>query len=146
MKKVLVLNGPNLNMLGLRPKEHYGTLTLGEIEEEIKRRNERFCLEFYQSNYEGDLVSKIQQCLDYYAIIINPAAYTHTSIAIRDALEIFCGIKIEVHLSCVNEREEFRKINFIHDVCDKSFSGKMLGSYLDAIDFLNETLNTEISV
>ncbi|MBO5711802.1 MAG: 3-dehydroquinate dehydratase [Acholeplasmatales bacterium] len=139
MKKVLIINGPNLNMLGRRPKEHYGTLTLSEINELIvKENNNVFELDFYQSNCEGAIVTKIQECLDYFAIIINPAAYTHTSVAIHDALEMFLGPKVEVHLSHVDEREEFRKVNFIRSVCDKYISGLHEGSYLEAIKYLKE--------
>lgn len=137
MKQVLVLNGPNLNMLGRRPKEHYGTLTLEEINRlMLKEAADSLKLDFYQSNSEGDLVTKIQNCLNYDAIIINPAAYTHTSVAIHDALEMFAGIKIEVHLSHVDEREVFRRVNFVRDVCDVCFSGKHEGSYMDAIKYL----------
>ena len=137
--KVLVLNGPNLNMLGKRPKEHYGSMTLEQINSLIlKEANNEMDLEFYQSNYEGDLVTKIQESLSYDAIIINPAAYTHTSVAIRDALEMFNGIKIEVHLSHVDDRDDFRKINFVREVCDICFSGKLEGSYLDAIKYLKK--------
>ncbi|MBE6137623.1 MAG: 3-dehydroquinate dehydratase [Erysipelotrichaceae bacterium] len=137
--KVLVLNGPNLNMLGKRPKEHYGSKTLAEINELIvKEAAGQLDLEFYQSNYEGDLVTKIQESLSYDAIIINPAAYTHTSVAIRDALEMFLGVKIEVHLSHVDDRDDFRKINFIREVCDVCFSGKLEVSYLDAINYLKK--------
>jgi len=137
--KVLVLNGPNLNMLGKRPKEHYGSKTLAEISELIvKEAAGQLDLEFYQSNYEGDLVTKIQESLSYDAIIINPAAYTHTSVAIRDALEMFLGVKIEVHLSHVDDRDDFRKINFIREVCDVCFSGKLEVSYLDAINYLKK--------
>ena len=93
--KVLIINGPNLNMLGKRDKNHYGVMTLETINDMIKEENNgEFELEFYQSNYEGDIVTKIQQSLEYYAIIINPAAYTHTSVAIRDAVEIYSGIKL----------------------------------------------------
>ena len=112
MKSVLIINGPNLNMLGKRPKEHYGSLTLDEINELItKENNNYFNLDFYQSNYEGDIVTKIQDAVlgKYDAIIINPAAYTHTSVAIHDALEMFKGVKLEVHLSHVDEREAFRR-------------------------------------
>ncbi|MDE7101008.1 MAG: 3-dehydroquinate dehydratase [Anaeroplasmataceae bacterium] len=141
MHKILVMNGPNLNMLGKRPENHYGSLTLEDINSKIKEEaSSCFELEFYQSNYEGDLVTKIQNSLDCFAIIINPAAYTHTSVAIRDALEIFKGIKIEVHLSHVDEREDFRKINFVRDVCDATFSGKQVDSYLDAIKYLKNRL------
>ena len=123
--KVLVLNGPNLNMLGKRPKEHYGSLTLDMINNMISKENDNyFELEFYQSNYEGDLVTKIQESLSYYAIIINPAAYTHTSVAIHDALEMFNGYIIEVHLSKVDDREDFRKINFVRDLATTCFSGR----------------------
>ena len=139
MKKVLVLNGPNLNMLGKRPKEHYGSLTLEQINSlMINEANGEFDLEFYQSNYEGDLVTKIQQSLNYDAIIINPAAYTHTSVAIHDALEMFMGTKIEVHLSCVDDREDFRKTNFVRSVCDVCFSGEFEGSYINAIKYLKD--------
>ncbi len=134
---VLIINGPNLNMLGKRPKEHYGALTLEEINALCKKEAEnKLQLEFYQSNSEGDIVTKIQESLDKDAIIINPAAYTHTSVAIHDALEIFTGIKIEVHLSHVDERETFRKVNFVRDVCQICFSGAHEGSYLEAIKYL----------
>lgn len=135
--KVLVINGPNLNMLGKRDKNHYGQMTLEAINDLIvKENNDHFELEFYQSNYEGDIVTKIQQSLECYAIMINPAAYTHTSVAIRDALEIFNGIKVEIHLSDVDNRDDFRKINYVRDVCDICFSGKKELSYVEAIRYL----------
>ena len=137
--KVLIINGPNLNMLGKRPKEHYGSKTLEEINNMIINEATGFDLEFYQSNYEGDIVTKIQQSLgNKDAIIINPAAYTHTSVAIHDALEIFDGVKIEVHLSHVDDREGFRRVNFVRDVCDVCFSGKHEGSYISAINYLKD--------
>ena len=137
--KILVINGPNLNMLGKRPKEHYGSLTLDEINRLMEKENNGyFDLEFYQSNYEGDIVTKIQQSLSYYAIIINPAAYTHTSVAIHDALEMFDGVKIEVHLSDVDNREDFRKVNFVRDVCCKNFANERENSYVNAIKYLKE--------
>ena len=135
--KVLVINGPNLNMLGKRPKEHYGSLTLYEINDLMLKAAGDMELEFFQSNSEGDIVTEIQLAIgNFDAIIINPGAYTHTSVAIHDALEIFDGIKIEVHLSDVDNRDDFRKINFVRDVCDKTFSGKKEGSYLEAIQYL----------
>ena len=135
---ILVINGPNLNMLGKRPKEHYGSLTLDEINElMLKEANNEVGIDFYQSNYEGDIITKIQEAINKYdAIIINPGAYTHTSVAIHDALEIYNGIKIEVHLSEVDNREDFRKVNFVRDVCDKTFAGKKEGSYIDALQYL----------
>jgi len=135
--KVLVLNGPNLNMLGKRPKEHYGSLTLDEINDLIKKEAS-FDFDFFQSNSEGDIVTKIQEAIVkcYDAIIINPAAYTHTSVAIHDALEMFPNDILEVHLSKVDDREDFRKINFIRSVATKTFSGKKEESYLEAVRYL----------
>ncbi len=141
MKEVLVINGPNLNMLGKRPEEHYGKKTLEDINNLMKENALEFNLEFYQSNYEGDIITKIQEALGKKdAIIINPAAYTHTSVGIHDALEMFKGLKIEVHLSCVDEREDFRKINYIRSVCDKTFAGKLEYSYIDALNYLKKNL------
>ena len=97
-------------------------------------------MDFYQSNYEGDLVTKIQESLNYDAIIINPAAYTHTSVAIHDALEMFNGIIVEVHLSQVDEREDFRKVNFVRDLAHASFSGRLEKSYIDALLYLKNKL------
>ncbi len=143
--KVLVINGPNLNMLGYRPKEHYGALTLDEINKYLLENSSSLELNFYQSNYEGDIITEIQKAINNYdAIIINPAAYTHTSVAIRDALEMFQGIKVEVHLSHVDEREEFRRINYIREVCDITFSGRQKDSYLDAVNYILEITNKKI--
>lgn len=140
-KKVLIINGPNLNMLGKRPKEHYGTKTLDEINDLLIKENDSFfILDFYQSNNEGDIITKIQQSLDYYAIIINPAAYTHTSVGIRDALEMFLGIKIEVHLSMVDSREDFRKNNYIRDICDACFKGEQEKSYIKALNYIRNSV------
>ena len=139
---VLVINGPNLNMLGRRPKEHYGSLTLDEINKlMMDNKASDMNLEFYQSNYEGDIVTKIQEAVlgNTDAIIINPGAYTHTSVAIHDALEMFNGEKIEVHLSEVDDREDFRKINFVRSVCTKTFAGKKEGSYIDALNYLKKS-------
>ena len=140
--KALVINGPNLNMLGKRPKEHYGALTLYEINElMINEAGSDIELEFFQSNSEGDIVTEIQLAIGKFdSIIINPGAYTHTSVAIHDALEIYDGIKIEVHLSEVDNREDFRKINFVRSVCDATFVGKKEGSYLDAIKYLKNRI------
>ena len=135
---VLVINGPNLNMLGYRPKEHYGSLKLDDINKLMEQEKGNLNLEFFQSNSEGDIVTKIQDAVfgKYDAIIINPGAYTHTSVAIHDALEMFNGPKIEVHLSAVDSREDFRKINYVRDVCTMTFQGKKEGSYLEAVRYL----------
>jgi 3-dehydroquinate dehydratase-2 len=135
---VLVINGPNLNMLGYRPKEHYGSLKLDDINKLMEEEKGNLNLEFFQSNSEGDIVTKIQDAVfgKYDAIIINPGAYTHTSVAIHDALEMFNGPKIEVHLSAVDNREDFRKINYVRDVCTMTFQGQKEGSYLEAVRYL----------
>lgn len=139
MKKILVINGPNLNMLGLRDSNHYGKLTLRDINYKMKELS-NYKIKFYQNNSEGKIVSYIQKHLDYDAYILNLGAYTHTSIAIRDALELIKGIKVEVHLSDVNNREEFRKINYIRDIVNASFVGLKEESYYKAIDYVNNYL------
>ncbi len=136
-KKILVINGPNLNMLGKRDKDNYGELTLNKINKLIKKTNENtFKISFFQSNFEGKIINKIQKSQKYFAIIINPGAYTHTSIAIHDALEIYKGIILEVHLSDIYNREEYRKINYITELAEKSFIGEKENSYINAINYL----------
>lgn len=139
MRKILVINGPNLNMLGKRPKEHYGTKTLDEINQMIKDYDKNFSFDFFQSNYEGAIIDRIQKN-DYDAIIINPAAYTHTSVAIRDALEIVDKPKVEVHLSDVFNRDDFRKIDYIKDVCDECITNLKEYSYIKAVEYLQKNL------
>lgn len=134
--KILVINGPNLNMLGKRDKKQYGTMTLKEINKGLKLRKENNKIKFFQSNYEGKIVAKIQKSLNFDAMILNLGAFTHQSIAIRDALELFKGLKVEVHLSDINNREDFRKINYIKDVVDKSFIGEKENSYYKALDYI----------
>ncbi len=139
MKKILVINGPNLNMLGKRKKEHYGVKTLDEINQMIKDYDSNYEYDFFQSNYEGAIIDRIQK-LDYDAIIINPGAYTHTSVAIRDALEIADCPKVEVHLSDVFNREEFRRIDYIKDVCDITITNLREMSYIEAVKYLQNIL------
>ena len=139
-KKILVVNGPNLNMLGLRDPKHYGSLTLEQINDMLQS-DKSVELEFYQSNHEGCIVDKLQEYKKYDGIIINPAAYTHTSVAIHDILEIIDILKVEVHLSAVDDREDYRKINFVRDVVDMTFQGEKEGSYLKALQYLKNKLN-----
>lgn len=140
--KLLVINGPNLNMLGIREPSHYGTETFESLCSRItayacQTNNE---ILQYQSNHEGDLVDKIQEA--YFTgvegIVINPGAYTHTSIALRDALSSVKIPAVEVHISDVNSREDFRKISYIRDICVKTISGHGTAGYFEAIDFLLE--------
>ena len=137
--KILVLNGPNLNMLGIREPEIYGNKTYKDLvamigEHAVKRGVE---VEVYQSNHEGDLVDKIQSAYNSFdGIIINPAAYTHTSIALLDALKAVGIPAVEVHISDMNGREEFRKTSFVRAACVKTVSGKGFDGYVEALDFL----------
>ena len=138
--KVLVINGPTINMLGIREKDIYGANTY----EDLKLRINEYCkmhdidVEIYQSNHEGDLVDKIQEA--YFkkmdAIIINPGAYTHTSIAILDALRATSIPTLEVHLSDVNKREEYRKVSYVREYVKSVFMGKGIDSYIDALEYL----------
>jgi len=136
---ILVLHGPNLNMLGRRNPDQYGSFTLDELYETISDQYRSIDFTFYQSNYEGELIDVIHQAIEeggFDAIMINPGALTHTSIALRDALEMVKIRKVEVHLSDLSTREPFRHINYIKDVCDQSFMGKKMESYFEAIDYL----------
>jgi len=124
--KVMVIQGPNLNMLGVREQQIYGPMKLEQIHAQMKdfagQNNAE--IEFFQSNLEGEIVDKIQECYgEIDGIIINPAAYTHTSIAIRDAISAVGIPTIEVHISNIHRREEFRKKNMIAAVCSSSIVG-----------------------
>ncbi len=124
--KVVVIHGPNLNMLGIRDQAIYGPMKLEEINAQMKAVAEqnKIEIEFFQSNLEGEIVDKIQECLgDADGIIINPAAYTHTSIAIRDAIQAVQLPTIEVHVSNIHRREEFRKESLTAPVCHGQITG-----------------------
>lgn len=129
--KILVINGPNLNMLGKREPEIYGATTLKDIENELLQTAEIGVeLEFFQSNCEGEIVEKIQQALGAFdGILINPAAYTHTSVAIADAISAVNLPAVEVHISNINAREEFRKHSFIAPKCIGQICGFGINSY-----------------
>lgn len=139
VKKILVINGPNLNMLGKRNKDHYGSKTLEDIYK-MMEEYDFFSYDFFQSNHEGAIIDRIQN-QNYDGLIINAGAYTHTSVAIHDALEIVNVPKVEVHLSDVDNREDFRKINFIRSVCDKTITNLREQGYIEAIKYLQSTLN-----
>ena len=124
--KIVVIQGPNLNMLGVREQQIYGPMKLEQIHAQMKEFAEqnKMEIEFFQSNLEGELVDKIQECYgEANGIIINAAAYTHTSIAIRDAISAVSLPTIEVHISNIHRREEFRKENMIAPVCTSSVVG-----------------------
>ena len=139
--KILVINGPNLNMLGIREPDHYGRETYADLVAKIQKHcaAKDILVEVYQSNHEGDLVDKIQSaygCVD--GIVINPAAYTHTSVAILDAVKSVSIPTVEVHISKVEEREDFRQISFVRLACIKTITGHGTDGYLEAIDYLTE--------
>ena len=141
--KIAVIQGPNLNMLGIREQHIYGPMSLDQIHEQMKSgaTQSGIELEFFQSNLEGEIIDKIQECLgDADGIIINPAAYTHTSIAIRDALSAVQLPAIEVHISNIARREEFRKKSFISEVADGVIFGFGSYSYILAIMAINNLL------
>ncbi|RLD45201.1 MAG: type II 3-dehydroquinate dehydratase [Bacteroidetes bacterium] len=134
MKKYIIINGPNLNLLGKREPEIYGNQSFEELLTSLKARNPQINIEYYQSNIEGELVNKIQEVgFEYNGIIINAGAYTHTSVAIRDAISAISTPTIEVHISNIDAREEFRRTSFIGPVCIGSISGFGLHSYSLAI-------------
>ena len=139
--KILVINGPNLNMLGIREPDHYGRETYADLCEKIKKHCAAKGIEvgLYQSNHEGDLVDEIQKAYgNTDGIVINPGAYTHTSIAILDAVKSVNIPTVEVHISKVEEREEFRQISYVRLACVKTITGHGTDGYLEAIDFLAE--------
>ena len=144
--KILVINGPNLNMLGIREPEHYGKETYNDLVNKIKAYADGKCdIDFKQSNHEGDLVDFIQSAyFDHFdGIVINPGAYTHTSIAILDAVKSVMIPTVEVHISDVASREDFRQISYIRAACIKTISGKGTDGYLLAIDELINYIQEE---
>lgn len=137
--KLLVINGPNLNMLGVREPEIYGRRTLADLEEMIRSycREKGVSVDFFQSNHEGDLVDVIQRAYGVYdGIVINPAAYTHTSVALLDALKAVGIRTVEVHISDVSEREPFRHISYVGLYAEKTVKGLGFDGYLCAVDHL----------
>ena len=141
---ILVINGPNLNMLGIREPALYGTGTYEALCDQIKAHcdTKNIQVDFYQSNHEGCLVDKIQEAYgNYDGIVINPAAYTHTSIAILDALKAVSIPTVEVHISDVSTRESFRQISYAGLACCKTIKGHGLDGYREAIVYLEQLLN-----
>ena len=137
--KILVINGPNLNMLGIREPDIYGRKTYDDLLLYIKEEADRLgvAVEFYQSNHEGDIVDKIQSAYgNTDGIVINPAAYTHTSIAIPDALKAVGIPTVEVHISDISSREAFRRISYVSPVALKTIDGKGFEGYILAMNEL----------
>lgn len=139
--KLLILNGPNLNLLGIREPEIYGKQTYNDLCKLIEAHAEKLCLEveIRQTNHEGVLVDWIQEARDSFdGIVLNPAAYTHTSIALLDALLAVGVPTVEVHISDPTKRESFRQVSYVREACMKTISGHGLQGYLEAMDYLKE--------
>ncbi len=146
--KILVLNGPNLNMLGIREPGIYGKNTFADLLALLEKTAQDLGIEIeqYQSNHEGDLVDKIQWAYGKVdGIVINPAAYTHTSVAILDALKAVSIPAVEVHISDVDAREPFRQISYAGLACCKTIKGHGLEGYREAVVYLDQLLNHVIS-
>ena len=142
--KILVLNGPNINMLGIREPDVYGKNSFADLLALLEQvgREENIRIEQYQSNHEGCLVDKIQEAYGKFdGIVINPAAYTHTSVAILDALKAVSIPAVEVHISDVDSREPFRQISYPAMACIKTFKGLGLEGYRQAILYLKDFLH-----
>ena len=141
--KIAIINGPNLNMLGKREESIYGNLSLETINLELESYVEKhgIVLSFYQSNSEGELVDIIHSCANVEGIVINPGAYTHTSVAIRDAIASIDTPAVEVHLSNIHAREEFRSKSFTAPVCIGQISGMGKDSYRLGLEALHTHLN-----
>ena len=140
---VLVINGPNLNLLGVREPDLYGKQDYAALVAQVEETcaQEGLGVEVYQSNHEGDIVDKIQAALGKFdGIVINPAAYTHTSVAILDALKAVALPAVEVHISDVSKREEFRQVSYARLACIKTYMGLGLEGYRQAILYLKDYL------
>ena len=136
--KILILNGPNLNLLGEREPDQYGNTSLGTLESDLRAEFPDTDLSFYQSNHEGDLVDRLHQGhrLDLCGIVFNPGAYTHTSVALRDAVKAITIPVIEVHLSNIYSREAFRHFSYLAPVCVGQISGLGVRGYSLAVRWL----------
>lgn len=144
--KILVINGPNINMLGIREVDIYGSENYKSLLKRLDNiaREENIDLQHFQSNHEGAIVDKIQEAYGKFdGIVINPAAYTHTSVAILDALKAVKIPTVEVHISKVSQREDFRQINFIRNYVIKSFEGYGISGYEKAIIYLKNYLKEQ---
>lgn len=137
--KILIINGPNMNMLGIREPEIYGSGTYDDLVSYVREAAEKRGVEatFFQSNHEGAIIDAIQEARGRFdGIVINPAAYTHTSIAIADAVKAAGVPAVEVHISDPGKREEFRRVSYIRDVCIGTISGRGFAGYADAVGLL----------
>lgn len=152
-KRIIILNGPNLNCLGRREPELYGTLSMEQVMLDIQRRYPDVCFTYYQSNHEGDLIDRLQEPLidGQYAqgedlpvgIILNAGGYSHTSVALRDAVTLCPVPVVEVHITDISRRESFRRISLLTDVCWHAVIGHGTEGYLEAVQWLLQNLKTQ---
>lgn len=152
MKNILIINGPNLNLLGKRNPQVYGTKSMESVMVELQRLWHDICFTYKQSNHEGDIIDWLQacgmrqsqcrvesvECRDYDGIILNAGGYTHTSVSIRDAVEACSVPVVEVHISDILNREPFRKVSLLTDVCQHTIIGHGTDGYKEAVQWLNE--------
>ena len=144
IKDIYIINGPNLNFLGIREITQYGSTSYDELKNLINSEAKKLKIKtvFFQSNIEGEIVDYIQNLInnENSSVVINTGAYTHTSIAIRDALQTYSQNNdiVEVHISDINQREQFRKTNLISDISNKSIIGKGVQGYIEALEYINE--------
>lgn len=139
--KILVINGPNINMLGIREPALYGSQNYAFLCDMIQKHADEkgIEVELFQSNHEGCIVDKIQQAYGVFdGIVMNPAAYTHTSVALLDALKAVSIPAVEVHISDVSKREDFRQISYVRYYCEKTIAGRGFEGYIEAMDYLEE--------
>lgn len=142
--RIQIINGPNLNLLGKREPEVYGSQTFDSFLEQLKQRHTDIEIDYYQSNVEGQIIDKIHEVgFDYDGIVLNAGAYTHTSVAIGDAIKAIATPVVEVHISNVYSREEFRRISHISSSCIGSISGFGMNSYSLAIDAIIEMIGNK---
>ena len=141
--RIQIINGPNLNLLGIREPEIYGKRAWTDYLKELRQRFPKVRIDYYQSNLEGEIINKIQEVgFDRDGIILNAGAYTHTSIAILDAAKAVGLPMVEVHISDVSRREEFRQISYIRQACIATVSGEGLAGYGHAMELLTDRLRT----
>ncbi len=134
--KILILNGPNLNRLGIRKPEIYGTKTMAQILLEIQQKWPDVHFVYRQSNHEGDLIDWLQEANDVCGIVLNAGGYTHTSVALRDAVEDCAVPVVEVHISDITKREPFRGISLLTEVCARTIMGQGTNGYKEAVEYL----------
>ena len=135
--KIIIINGPNLNLIGKRQPKIYGVKSFGEYYQELKTQFQDHSLDYFQSNHEGDIIDKLHEVgFDEYGIILNPGGLTHTSVSLGDAVAAINASVIEVHISNIHGREEFRKVSFIEPHCVGHFIGLGLDGYKMAVEFL----------